>query len=394
MPAVHLFLGLSLVTTVGCGRVGFDDADGDAAAATNAISLGPLSVTNVTLTTFEVEIPFTGDANRDASVTLSRCNDTDAIGCHPSTGQREVMTRGAASFTATITVSAGDDPNDTLTLEASPMDPDGAPASVTGSVTLTAASACVHGTRMFTFTGAATSFVVPSGCTIAVVKAWGAGGGGAGGDTNDPGSTGGGGGFARSTLDIAPGETLTIEVGGGGGGGGVSPALIASGGGGGGDLSGVRRGANFLVIAGGGGGAAGNIGGGALRRASEVAPRVRRAAMTATRACPRAAAPAPRPSSAWAATLAPAAAQAPPVSAIAVVPVEWATAAVEAHQEPSAMAAQVAGRAPPGTVRAVVVAVVVASSAAVVVARARGPTAAVAPLAVAGAPSPSVPRAC
>ncbi|MBL0216405.1 MAG: hypothetical protein IPQ07_21290 [Myxococcales bacterium] len=165
MSSPRLLLSLWLATSAGCGRLGFDDAGGDAAAATNAISIGTLSVTNVTLTTFEVEIPFTGDANRDASVTLGRCNDTDAIGCRPSTGQRVVMTRGAASFTATITVSAGDDPNDTLTLEASPMDPDGAPASVTGSVTLTAASACVHGTRMFTFTGAATSFVVPSGCT-------------------------------------------------------------------------------------------------------------------------------------------------------------------------------------------------------------------------------------
>ena len=64
-----------------------------------------------------------------------------------------------------------------------------------------------------------TSWTVPAGVTSITVKAWGGGGGGGGGAYPYSGGAGGGGGFARATLAVTPGNTLTVRVGGGGRGG-------------------------------------------------------------------------------------------------------------------------------------------------------------------------------
>lgn len=107
-------------------------------------------------------------------------------------------------------------------------------------------------TAIFESTGAAQSFVVPSGVSSVDVKLWGAGGGGT---VQNSGGLGGGGAFVRSTLPVIPGELLTLVV---GGGGGLKTQDTMHGGGGGG-LSGLFRAtysqAGALVIAGGGGGA-------------------------------------------------------------------------------------------------------------------------------------------
>jgi len=254
------FRPLLLMMLIGCGRVGFETT-GDALG--DELVLGALTISNVSVTSFDVEVAFVGDLNGNASAALWRCNDTDALGCDPTSGVQHPMTRTGGAFTATVSVATPEDPGDTLSLKVITADPDGAPTPLVSAVTLEASTGCVHGTKTFVFTGAPVSFVAPPGCASIVVKAWGAGGGGSGGDTGDRGTTGGAGGFARATLAVTAGELLVVEVGGGGGGGGVSPNTYASGGGGGGDLSGIRRGASWLVVAGGGGGAAGNLGGGA-----------------------------------------------------------------------------------------------------------------------------------
>lgn len=142
-------------------------------------------------------------------------------------------------------------------------------ASITAGLTVTAA-ACSGGKQVFEATGGDQFVTVPAGCSIATVKAWGAGGG-----TGNNSLSAGGGGFAQRNIGTTPGETILVVVGKGGtsalspasygygGKGGVSGNVGANGGG----LSGVFRGtasrANALVIAGGGGGASTYAGGGA-----------------------------------------------------------------------------------------------------------------------------------
>ena len=105
-----------------------------------------------------------------------------------------------------------------------------------------------------------TSYTVPAGVTSITVKAWGGGGGGGGGGSPYFGGAGGGGGFARATLSVTPGESLTVRVGGGGEGGGGGYDYAGGGGGGGGGYSGVFRGGTRLLVAGGGGGGGGGAG--------------------------------------------------------------------------------------------------------------------------------------
>jgi hypothetical protein len=114
-------------------------------------------------------------------------------------------------------------------------------------------------TQAFSPATSGTSWVVPAGVSLVVVKAWGGGGGGGGGGSSRAGGAGGGGGFASSTLVVTPGETLTIRVGGGGGAGAYASATsypVGTGGGGGG-YSGIFRSGSALVIAAGGGGGGG-----------------------------------------------------------------------------------------------------------------------------------------
>jgi Glycine rich protein/Concanavalin A-like lectin/glucanases superfamily len=131
--------------------------------------------------------------------------------------------------------------------------------------------------NVFDYTGFDQEFVVPDGVTSIDIKMWGAGGG-AGWFTNPyyyRTSKGGAGSYVSGTLDVIPGETLSLMVGGGGiagvanntpssrrqsrryglGGLGFAPKNnndVGSAAGGG--LAGIMRGDEFLAIAGGGGG--------------------------------------------------------------------------------------------------------------------------------------------
>lgn len=106
------------------------------------------------------------------------------------------------------------------------------------------------------------TYTVPAGVTCITVKAWGAGGGGGGGGAARLGGNGGGGGYAESTINVTPGQQLTIRVGGNGNGGATGTGTDNSGSGGsGGGYSGVFTGtpsqANAIVVAAGGGGGGG-----------------------------------------------------------------------------------------------------------------------------------------
>ncbi|MGP2435727.1 glycine-rich protein [Streptomyces sp. JW3] len=62
--------------------------------------------------------------------------------------------------------------------------------------------------RVFAFTGAAENFAVPLGVEQLDVRAWGEGGDG------NPFANGGAGAYVAGTLDVTPGEQLTVRVGG------------------------------------------------------------------------------------------------------------------------------------------------------------------------------------
>jgi hypothetical protein len=65
------------------------------------------------------------------------------------------------------------------------------------------------------------TFTVPAGVTNITVEVWGAGGGGGGrsGSNNTTARGGGGGAYARSVLQVSPGDSFAIEIGQGGTGG-------------------------------------------------------------------------------------------------------------------------------------------------------------------------------
>ena len=86
-----------------------------------------------------------------------------------------------------------------------------------------------------------TPWTVPAGVTSIIVKAWGGGGGGGGAGDKMSGAAGGGAGFAKATLNVTPGESLSIYVGGAGDCGGDDKKFTGGGGQGGG-YSGVKRG--------------------------------------------------------------------------------------------------------------------------------------------------------
>jgi Glycine-rich domain/Collagen triple helix repeat (20 copies) len=71
------------------------------------------------------------------------------------------------------------------------------------------------GPAIFTISG---TWLVPAGVDNILVTMWGGGGGGAGFVNSDPtyGGGGGAGGFARATVAVTPGDTLTVAVGAGG----------------------------------------------------------------------------------------------------------------------------------------------------------------------------------
>ena len=149
---------------------------------------------------------------------------------------------------------------------------------VGGAVAFSPAEAGVPGgtTVNFAYTGGPEPFTVPDDVCQVTVTALGA----EGGDGNSqPGAGEGGlGGQAVATVDVVPGEKLTVDVGGQGGdavqrvggaaghnGGAVGgtdngPGGAVGGGGGGGGMSDLSRGTDVVVAAGGGGGGGGSGG--------------------------------------------------------------------------------------------------------------------------------------
>lgn len=116
----------------------------------------------------------------------------------------------------------------------------------------------------YSYTGTQTTFVVPAGCATITAKVWGAGGGGSVLSGN-PAQVGGGAGFVRGSINVTPGESLTVVVGGpgvGGGGDGGTGCFTNLGGAGGG-RSEILRSSTVLLRAGGGGGASASQPGGA-----------------------------------------------------------------------------------------------------------------------------------
>jgi len=123
--------------------------------------------------------------------------------------------------------------------------------------------------------GLGQTFMVPAGVTSIQVKAWGSAGAAYNSDDISYPNTGGAGGFARATLTVTPGETLTVDVGGSGVGkaGGINGGGSSSGEAGGGGMTDIKRDTTYLVIAGGGGGSGngqGGNGGGLQGTASSV----------------------------------------------------------------------------------------------------------------------------
>ena len=127
------------------------------------------------------------------------------------------------------------------------------------------------GSATFTYTGAVQNWTVPTGVTQIDIAVWGAEGGGSALSGNGSSGQGGKGGYSSGTLNVTPGEVLSIYVGGhgasstsgvaaGGFNGGGSGYASSSGepGNGGGGASDVRQGGNALpnrvIVAGGGGG--------------------------------------------------------------------------------------------------------------------------------------------
>lgn len=116
-----------------------------------------------------------------------------------------------------------------------------------------------HGIREFT---ESTTWRVPAGVTHILAEVWGAGGGGGAGTSTLIGASAGGGGggggsgaYARASLAVTPGETLTIRVGAAGAGGRID-AGTPQGGGDGGDTLLLREGTELVAVKGGRGGAA------------------------------------------------------------------------------------------------------------------------------------------
>lgn len=127
-------------------------------------------------------------------------------------------------------------------------------------------------TVAFSFTGNAQTWVVPANVSQVTIEAWGAQGGSAADGDPSAGGAGGLGGYAKGTLTVTPGQTLTVYVGGagsaggsggyngGGSGGSGTPGAGGTGGpaGAGGGASDVRQGgaslAQRVIVAGGGGG--------------------------------------------------------------------------------------------------------------------------------------------
>jgi hypothetical protein len=135
------------------------------------------------------------------------------------------------------------------------VDVNGNTSSATTGPAWTASSSTCSAAQVYASAGTST-FTIPSGCTTAIIKAWGGGGGGGSSYSGyGPGGAGGGGAFASTVLAVQPQEVLTIQVAGGG-----AKGFTNAGGGAGGGATAVLRGSVPIVVAAGGGGGAGAYG--------------------------------------------------------------------------------------------------------------------------------------
>lgn len=97
-----------------------------------AITISNLVISNITVSSFDASIDFTGDNESSSAVTLSYCNRTNNASCDPSSsGDSIAMVRSGSQYTVSVTglTSPSFDAGDTIALEVVAVDPDG----VTGS---------------------------------------------------------------------------------------------------------------------------------------------------------------------------------------------------------------------------------------------------------------------
>ena len=253
--------------------------DGDAPAD------GAVSLTSWEGDTLSAEVVFEGSVVV-CDVEVSDEDEGTADETAESTAAAPAVRDGASAVTAAL--SCAD-------VEATLSDPLNADYWVHPDGTLDSApepTACIfdHHEVLFAYSGSVEDFEVPDGVGYVTVLAWGGGGGGGyQGASYGSGFEGGGGGYATGSVEVVPGDTLSVVVGTGGAGaqttsgagwtstsgalgGGGPGAPCQSGGGGagtgeGGGYSGVFAGsvsqANAQVMAGGGGGAGRNFNGGA-----------------------------------------------------------------------------------------------------------------------------------
>lgn len=73
----------------------------------NAISISNLVLSNITTTGFDVSVDFTGDSEGNSELTLYYCNRTSNSSCDPTSGDSQLMSRGASSFNASVTGLSG-----------------------------------------------------------------------------------------------------------------------------------------------------------------------------------------------------------------------------------------------------------------------------------------------
>lgn len=73
----------------------------------NAISISNLVLSNITTSSFDVSVDFTGDSEANSELTVYYCNRTSSAACDPASGDSLAMTRGASSFTASVTGLSG-----------------------------------------------------------------------------------------------------------------------------------------------------------------------------------------------------------------------------------------------------------------------------------------------
>lgn len=87
------------------------------------LNLSNFQISNVTTTSFDVSVDYTGDDEENSAVSLKYCSEDVSPGCDPESGTEVVLTRGASSWTGSAT---GLDVAETYNLAIVAEDPDGA----------------------------------------------------------------------------------------------------------------------------------------------------------------------------------------------------------------------------------------------------------------------------